>query len=105
MLKAWWNISTRVCCKFTTESISEKSFDNRFILGEVLGESLMSCFFDSQCRFALLEKYRVAFQHCVIGVKCRHLNKTKVNLSFSVLTDRCNLQEEVGNKCKLLSCR
>jgi len=24
MFKAWWNVKTQVCCKFTTESASEK---------------------------------------------------------------------------------
>jgi len=33
-----------VCCKFTTESVSEKSFENRLIFGEVMGKTLMSSF-------------------------------------------------------------
>jgi len=40
-----------LCCKFTTEPACEKKlFGNRLIFGEVVGKSLMSCFFDSQCR-------------------------------------------------------
>jgi len=30
-------------------SSSVKKFENRFIFGEVMGRSLMSCFFDSRC--------------------------------------------------------
>ena len=33
------------CCKFTTKSVSEKKFENRLIFGEVMGKSLISCFF------------------------------------------------------------
>jgi len=36
-------IFKHVCCKFTTESASEK-FENRLIFGEVMGKSLVSCF-------------------------------------------------------------
>jgi len=32
-------------CKFITESASEKSFENRIIVSEVMGKSLVSCFF------------------------------------------------------------
>jgi len=34
----------RICCKFTTESVSKKKFENRLIFGEVMGKSLVSCF-------------------------------------------------------------
>ena len=34
----------RICCKFTTESISKKKFENRIIVGEVMAKSLVSCF-------------------------------------------------------------
>jgi len=44
MFKAWWNIYTSLCCKFTTESVSEKKCGNRLIFGEVIGKSLVSCF-------------------------------------------------------------
>ena len=30
---------------FPTESISEKNFENRIIVGEVMAKSLVSCFF------------------------------------------------------------
>ena len=33
-----------VCCKFTSESTSEKKFENRLTFGEVMGKSLVSCF-------------------------------------------------------------
>ena len=29
----------------------KKKFENRLIFGRVIGKSLMSCFFDSQCNF------------------------------------------------------
>jgi len=47
------------CCKFTTESVCENFFfENRLIFGEVIGKSLVSCFFDSQCStFALAIKW------------------------------------------------
>jgi len=38
----------------STESVSEKKFENRLIFGEVVGKSLMSCFFDSQCRSSVV---------------------------------------------------
>ena len=38
-------IFKHVCCKFTTKSISE----NWLTFGEVMGKSLVFCFFDSQC--------------------------------------------------------
>ena len=34
---------------FTTESASEKNFENRIIVSEVMAKSLASCFFDSRC--------------------------------------------------------
>jgi len=34
-----------VCCKFTTKSASEIFFENRLIFGEIIGKSLVSCFF------------------------------------------------------------
>ena len=34
-----------LAAKFTTESVSEKKFENRLIFGRVIGKSLMSCFF------------------------------------------------------------
>ena len=45
MFKAWWNIKARICCKFTTESVSEKKIENRIIVGEVMAKSLVFCFF------------------------------------------------------------
>ena len=35
---------SKFCCKFTTESDNEKKFENRLILGEVMGKSFVSCF-------------------------------------------------------------
>jgi len=31
------------CYKFTTESVSERIFENHFTFGEVMGKSLVSC--------------------------------------------------------------
>ena len=31
------------CYKFTTESVSERIFENQFTFGEVMGKSLVSC--------------------------------------------------------------
>ena len=31
-------------------SLVAKKFENRLIFGEVVGKSLVSCFFDSRCR-------------------------------------------------------
>jgi len=40
-----------ICFKFIAESGSEKNFENRLTFGEVIGKSLVSCFFsDSQWR-------------------------------------------------------
>ena len=39
-----------LCCKFTTESASEKNCENRIIVSEVMAKSLVSCFFShSRC--------------------------------------------------------
>jgi len=35
----------KVCCIFTTESVSEKKFENRLTFDEVMRNSLVSCFF------------------------------------------------------------
>jgi len=41
---------TRFCCKFTAKSDSEKKSENyRLTYGEVMGESLVSCFFLTEC--------------------------------------------------------
>jgi len=53
MFMAWWNIEIRLCCKFTAESVSEKSLKIRLIFDEVMDKSFVSCFFDSQCSFDL----------------------------------------------------
>ena len=40
-------------CDFVTNfllSLTVKNFKNRLIFGEVMGKSLVSCFFDSRCR-------------------------------------------------------
>jgi len=46
--------------KFTTTSVSEKKFENWLIFGEVIGNSLVSCFFDSQCRHGFVIILNVA---------------------------------------------
>ena len=38
-------ILNTICCKFTAESDSEKKNENRLTFGEVIGKSLVSCFF------------------------------------------------------------
>jgi len=35
-------------------SLSVKEFENRLIFGEVMGKSLVSCFFDSRCTYSQL---------------------------------------------------
>jgi len=40
----------RFCCIFTSESVSEKNFENRSTFGKVMGNIIVDCFFfDSQC--------------------------------------------------------
>ena len=39
------------CCRFTTESASEKKFENRIIGNEVMAKSLVSCFL-THCVFS-----------------------------------------------------
>ena len=56
------SVATRLRCggifkyelvaKFTSESTGEKIFENRLTFGEVMGKSLVSCFFfETQCTF------------------------------------------------------
>jgi len=44
MFKSWWNIYTGICCKFIAELASEKNFENRIIVTEVMAKSLVSVF-------------------------------------------------------------
>jgi len=43
-----------------------KNFENRLIFAEVMGKSLVSCFFDSRCRFS----FRTYCQHCSATARC-----------------------------------
>jgi len=45
MFKAWWNIYSQICCKFTFESASEKNLENRIIVSEVMAKCVVSLFF------------------------------------------------------------
>ena len=73
--------------KFTTTSVSEKKFENWLIFGEVIGNSLVSCFFDSQCRHGFVIILNVAVMSWIHLVS-RNIQVTSVQY-FSVSLFGC----------------
>ena len=45
----WWDFKQTFCWKFTTESASEKKFENRLNIRESYGQESSVLFFDSRC--------------------------------------------------------
>jgi len=61
-------------CKFTTDSVSEKKFENRLIFGEVMGKRLVSCFLTH----SVLHHFLLYVLYCsmsvvkIVSVVCKH---------------------------------
>jgi len=79
-------------------SLAVKKFENRLIFGEVMGNSLVSCFFDSQCRSGVhYGKHSAIWQIWVTNLSLASADMPSITTGTTV----CSRYARDDNDCRL----